>query len=357
MKQKSKAANAVLSLISIGIIAGIICAILQFRQNADKNKTAMPSGVCDIATNESQSNFEQSVSISEYVGTLGESICDSSNSEADIDQTLAQEKPTIRQTTYKRIDGSTFVRLVSGAQVENRTSETNQYIYAQSNLKPDFTISLDGSPQVLILHTHTTEGYELAETDCYDTEQNARTTDEHANVIAVGDEIALQLENAGIGVIHDATYYDCPSNTGCYQRSAQSAKSIISQYPTIKVVLDIHRDSITAADGTRIAPIVEIDNQKAAQAKIIVGCDDGTMNMPDCKQNLRLACLIQNTAEYAYPYLMRAIEFDYCKYNQDISTGSLTIEVGSAANSLEQACCTGRLLGASIAQALLSISS
>ncbi len=353
MKQSKRLSNAALSLMCIAAVALSGCAVMQLRQDTDKE---IPAGVSANPQNEGDNASKESVSISEYISVSGRYDYVVSESESSDSEIQTQTKQTIRQTTYARGDGSAFVNLISGAQVENRTRETNRYVYAQSNLAPDFTISLDGSPQVLILHTHTTEGYELAEADCYDTEQNARTTDDSANVIAIGNEIALQLENAGIGVIHDTAYYDSPSYAGCYQRSAQSAKSIISQYPTIKVVLDIHRDSISALDGTRIAPIVEINGQKAAQAKIIVGCDDGTMNMPDYKQNLRLACLIQNQTEYAYPYLMRAIEFDYNKYNQDISQGSLTIEVGSAANSFEQASYTGELLGNTIAQALLSIS-
>ncbi len=264
---------------------------------------------------------------------------------------------TIRQITYGDGDGGAFVRLTSGAQVKNLTTETSQCLYAQSNLLPEYDISINNGPLVLIIHTHATESYMPVESDYYDEEFNSRTTDKTQNVIAVGDEIARALEQNGIGVVHDATLHDYPTHTGSYKRSAETVRNILAQYPSIKIVLDIHRDSITALDGARIAPVAEIDGKKAAQVMIISGCDDGTMNMPDYMQNFRLACLIQNKTERTYSDLMRPILFDYQKYNQDLTPGSLVIEVGSAANSLEQAKYAGYLLGDSIAQALISIAS
>ncbi len=302
-------------------------------------------------------NDENGIIISEYYGdenwldfVLGDNN-DTNESDAQTEQTSA----TIRQMTYGIQDGGHFVKLTSGAQVKNCTTQTTQCLYAQSNLLPDYTIDIDGSIQVLIIHTHTTEGYEPFESGYFDENSSACTTDSNLNVIAVGQEIKAELEKSGIGVIHDTTYHDYPSHTGCYGRCAQTIQDIMAQYPSIKVVLDIHRDSITALDGARIAPVIEIDGKTAAQAMIISGCDDGTLGMPDYMQNFRLACLIQNYTEKSYKGLMRPILFDYCKYNQDISTGYLTIEVGSAANSLEQAKYTGKLLGKSIADALLSI--
>ncbi len=269
----------------------------------------------------------------------------------------SENDATIRQITYGDGDGGAFVRLASGAQVKNLTTETAQCLYAQSNLLPEYDININNEPLVLIIHTHATESYMPVESYFYDEEFNSRTTDKTQNVIAVGDEISRALEENGIGVVHDTTLHDYPTHTGSYGRSAETIQNILEQYPSIKIVLDIHRDSITALDGTRIAPVAEIDGKKAAQVMIISGCDDGTMNMPDYMQNFRLACLIQNKTERTYSELMRPILFDYQKYNQDITPGSLVIEVGSAANSLEQAKYAGYLLGNTISQALISIAS
>ena len=98
------------------------------------------------------------------------------------------------------------------------------------------------------MHTHTTECYEPYARDRYDSEFSSRTTELDKTVCAVGEEIAAQLEAAGIGVIHDTTVHDYPKYTGAYDRSSERVEELLSEYPSIKVVLDVHRDAIES-DG------------------------------------------------------------------------------------------------------------
>ncbi len=258
---------------------------------------------------------------------------------------------TVLQMSYGEYSGTRFFSLPRAGQVQNKTSVSNQRLYEESQLLPEFRIQKDGSPQVLIMHTHTTESFEPYEREAYDANFNYRTTDNSKNVVMVGDRIAEQLELAGIGVIHDITVHDYPSYTGSYERSAETVKNILVQYPSIKIVLDIHRDAI-GGDGVIKQPVAEINGRKAAQIMIISGCDDGTMNMPDYLKNFRFACLLQQQMESDYPSLTRPILFDYRKYNQDLTTGSILIEVGSHGNTLEQVSCSGELIGKALADAL-----
>ena len=76
------------------------------------------------------------------------------------------------------------------------------------------------------------------------------------------------------------------------------------------------------------------------------------MNMPNCTENFKLACLMQSGFERDYPTLTRPVLFDYRHYNQDLTTGSLLIEVGGHANTLEQAKYSGELIGKSLAKTL-----
>ena len=78
---------------------------------------------------------------------------------------------------------------------------------------------------------------------------------------------------------------------------------------------------------------------------IISGCDDGTMGMPEHLKNFRFACALQSELESSFPGLTRPVLFDYRHYNQDLTTGSLLIEVGSHGNCLEQALYAGELVG------------
>ncbi len=258
------------------------------------------------------------------------------------------------QTTYGQYNGTQYFNLDKAGQVKNLTDIDSKTLLSQSRMRPQFTIELNSEPQVLIMHTHTTESFEPYEREFFDSSFGYRTTDSSKNMVMVGDAIAQQLENAGIVTIHNATIHDYPSYNGSYERSAKTVKSILEEYPSIKVVLDIHRDAIASEDSL-IQPVTEVDGKKASQIMIISGCDDGTMNMPDYLYNFRLACMIQQEMESSYAGLTRPILFDYRKYNQDLTTGSLLIEVGSHGNTLEQSRYAGELIGKSVAEVLLSL--
>lgn len=261
---------------------------------------------------------------------------------------------SVVQMQYGTYSGERFFRLDTAGQVQNETSLTNDILKAESRRLPEFRIRTDGTPQVLIMHTHTTESFEPYERDSYDASFNYRTTDKSRNMVMVGNHIAAKLAEAGIGVIHSDAIHDYPSYTGSYARSAETVRGILAQYPEIKVVLDIHRDAI-GGDGVIKQPVAEIGGRKAAQVMIISGCDDGTMDMPDYLQNFRFASLLQQQMETDWPGLTRPVLFDYRKYNQDLTTGSLLIEVGSHGNTLEQAAYAGDLIGSSLAKALLGL--
>lgn len=265
---------------------------------------------------------------------------------------LESRDGTITAMCYGSFRGDSFINLDRAGQVRNVTSLPNSALLEESRLAPDFKIERDDTPQVLIMHTHATESYEPYERDFYDSSFNSRTTDPNMNMAAVGDAIALQLEAAGIGVIHDVTMHDYPSYNDSYDRSRVTVQKILEENPSIKIVLDIHRDAIERENGERIAPVAEIDGKNAAQVMIISGCDDGTMGMPNYLKNFRFASLLQQQLESDYAGLTRPILFDYRKYNQDLTAGSILIEVGGHANSIDQAVYSGELIGKSLARCL-----
>lgn len=216
------------------------------------------------------------------------------------------------------------------------------------NIKLDKT----DAPQILIFHTHATESYEPYDSETYDTRNTWRTTDNHNNMVAVGNSIEKELKAAGIGVIHDTTQHDYPSYNGSYERSAQTIKAYLKKYPSIKIALDVHRDAIQREDDLIVKPTVEINGKKAAQVMIITGSDDGTMDVPKWRENLRFAAQVQNAIEEDYPHLTRPIFFCYRKYNMDLTTGSILLEMGSNANTLEESVYSGELVGKSLARLL-----
>ena len=261
---------------------------------------------------------------------------------------------SVIRTTYENYEGTAFFALPDGGMVKNLSSLSNEELIQESQMPPAFRIAVNDKPQVLIMHTHTTETYEPLVREHYDPTFNYRTTDNTKNVVAVGDAITQELEAAGICVIHSDAVHDYPSYNGAYERSAETVKAILQEYPSIKVVLDIHRDAI-CTDTTVSQPIITVDGKETAQVMIISGCDDGTMEMPNYLMNFRFACRLQSKMESKYPNLARPILFDYRKYNQDLTTGSLLIEVGSHGNTIEQAVNAGHLIGESLSEVLLEL--
>lgn len=230
--------------------------------------------------------------------------------------------------------------------IKNSTSlsdeEAQQYLEAENPVQ----IDSDG-PQVLIMHTHATESFEPYDADTYDTRHTWRTTDNTQNIVAAGEVMAEAIRSYGIEVLHDETQHDYPSYNGSYERSAVTVQDYLEKYPSIKVVLDVHRDAVQR-DTTLVKPVTEIDGRKAAQLMIIAGCDDGTMDMPNWSKNFRFAAGMQDAIESRYPSLTRPVFFCYRKYNQDLTTGSLLIEIGSHGNTLEEVLYTAQLAGDAI---------
>lgn len=256
------------------------------------------------------------------------------------------------ETFFPQGQGAGYVQSGAGT-VRNCTALSDAEVAAEMMQPLPFAIdTASGAPQVLIMHTHTTETYELAERSWCDPAFSARSTDLSVNMAAVGEEIARELNAAGIVTLHDTTLHDYPSYTGSYAKSNATVSAYLAQYPSIKVVLDVHRDAIQYDDGTRVKPVVTIDGQKAAQVMIICGADRGG-NLPNFRQNLRFASRWQDAMERLYPGLTRPVLFDYRYYNQDLTTGSLLIEMGGHANTLEEAKYSGRLVGKALAALFL----
>lgn len=218
---------------------------------------------------------------------------------------------------------------------------------------PKLKIQNTASPQVLIVHTHTTECYMTEERDYYTDADRTRTTNNSKNIVAVGEILKETLEEEGIGVVHATEKHDYPEYTGSYDRAADTIKKYLKKYPTIKVVIDLHRDSITSSDGTKSALVKEVEGKKAAQVMLVSGCQSGTVTgFDNWKENFRLAVRLQQTMEVMYPGLARPILFTPRRYNQHLTTGSLLIECGTEANTLEQAKYSAKLLGKSLVSTL-----
>lgn len=246
---------------------------------------------------------------------------------------------------------------VLGVHITNLTQNHKDIdIAAALATRPDINIYKNKKPQVLIVHTHTTECYANSYTGTFLKTAATRSRDKDRNVIRIGKEIAAQLKAADIAVIHDTTIHDDPSYSGAYDMAAKTVTNILKKYPSIDVVIDVHRDSITRNENLKIKPTTVIDGKKCAQVMLLMGCDDkGNMKHPDWMRNFCFAVLFQQKLEQMYPGLARPIYFKNGRFNQHLSKGSILLEVGSDVNTLDEAIYAGKLAGKALVATLESL--
>ena len=192
---------------------------------------------------------------------------------------------------------------------------------------------LTGSePTVLIIHTHTTESYTRSPGEVYTESAAFRTLDEDYNMLSVGDALAAQLADRGIRVIHDREFYDYPSYNGSYTRAREAIGNWLEQYPSIVMVLDLHRDA-SGDLSHQLKTAVTLDGKEYAGLMLVVGTDASGLHHPDWQENLALGLKLQTVLEDTLPGITRLISFRAQRFNLDMTEGSLIGEVGAAGDS------------------------
>ena len=258
------------------------------------------------------------------------------------------------ETMFSPSGADTAVEMTIGntAAIKN---ETAYPIDAESVMAAGTALRLQpGVPQILIIHTHSSEAYTPAGLDRYEPSDTTRTEDREHNIIRVGDELARLLEEAGLQVIHDRGVYDYPSYTGSYGRSGAAVEQYLRDYPSIRVVLDVHRDAL-GADGVIYKTVAEEAGTCASQAMLLVGTDESGLDHPAWRENLAFGLYLQNAVVRAHPTLMRPLAVVPQRYNQQLCTGMLILEVGSSGNTMQEALSAVRLFAEGAAPALAAL--
>ena len=218
-----------------------------------------------------------------------------------------------------------------------------------------FKMEKTDKPQVLIMHTHTTETYMTENTDYYTDAFSPRSRDNAVNMVSVGNIVADKLNNAGITALHDTTEHDYPKYTGSYSRAAKTINGYLKKYPSIKIVLDLHRDA-AASGNDKIKLTTEIGGKRAAQVMLVMGSQSGDQtHFPNWKENLKLALRLQQTIENKYPTLARPLSLTPNGYNECLTNGSMLIEFGTDANTVEEAHYSAELVGNALADLFNSL--
>ena len=195
---------------------------------------------------------------------------------------------------------------------------------------------LTGSePTVLILHTHGSESF--APTGDYTETSPYHTTDTSHNMISVGAYVAELLESSGISVLQDTALHDTPSYNAAYNNSRKSIEAYLQEYPSIRLVLDLHRDSFEDEAGNQVVQTVFSQDTAYAPLMFVVGTDNSGLNHPNWQNNLSLALKLQTQLEDICPGICRDISLRAQRFNQDLSESALLVEVGASGNTRQEA--------------------
>lgn len=226
------------------------------------------------------------------------------------------------------------------------------YIHNSTGYKPDTAallagnlkqtadfeyLAASGSPMVLIVHTHATESFcEDGATWCDTTGEYARSKDSSENMIAVGKTLASELERLGISTLHCTVMHDELQYKDSYRRSEESIRAYLEKYPTIRLVIDLHRDAVVQSDGDVVRPVTLCEGKAAAQLMCVVGSSYGGESCPNWEGNLALALKLREGLNAKCDDLCRPPYLKSSTYNQELAPYSLLVEAGAGGNSLEE---------------------
>lgn len=251
----------------------------------------------------------------------------------------APSKPPTLQQTAAAVQALALAGTDAVQIAGNCTYPVDQAALLAQPLRADFSGS---GPKILIVHTHASEAYTPDDTNRYDDAGGFHTDDAACNVIRVGAEMAQVFEEHGIEVIHDTTLNDAAGYGDAYDRMGARIADYLARYPSIQMVLDVHRDAFEAADGTPAGAVVDVDGETSAQLMLVMGTDQGGLYHPDWQENLSCALKVQTLLDRQYPGICRDLALRTARYNQQQTPCSMLVEVGATGNTLPQALTAAR---------------
>ncbi|MFI3115060.1 MAG: stage II sporulation protein P [Clostridia bacterium] len=193
------------------------------------------------------------------------------------------------------------------------------------------------SPEILIVHTHGTESFATDGNYTYFATIDRRSTDKEVSIAKIASILSSNLNDYGISTIYCDEYHDYPEYSGSYDRSLTSINYYLDKYPSIKMVIDVHRDAIIGNSGEHIYSTVDIDGLECAKLMFVVGTNASGLKHDNWQENLNTVVNLQAFIEQENEGIMRSINLRESRFNQHATTGSLLLEVGTSGNTLTQA--------------------
>lgn len=270
------------------------------------------------------------------------------------EETVARSSYPVLQYAPPRRGTAVELRPEDAALVDIRNGAEAEFDAEELIARPlKFDAGADG-PLVLIVHTHGTEAYTPTAEDDYAAAGSYHTEDTRHNVVQVGQVLADRLTARGVETINDDTLCDQESYNDSYLRSAEVIEAYLEKYPSIQMVIDLHRDAIEDDEGNQLAMTAELEGERCARLLLVMGTNVSGMYHPDWEDNLSCALKIQALCEKRFPGWFRQMSVRAQRYNEHLTPCSILLEVGTAGNTLEEATRSAEYFGDTLADLLLS---
>ncbi|MEF9938623.1 MAG: stage II sporulation protein P [Clostridium sp.] len=217
--------------------------------------------------------------------------------------------------------------------VHPTTTAGRDVMKAETFLAEDFSLKGDHrQPQILIYHTHSQEEF-----------ADYSTGNREATIMGVGTYLTGLLEQKGYCVIHDTSVYDLRDGkldrSKAYTYALEGITEILTKYPSIEVVLDIHRDGVKAGthlvqtiNGKQTAPIMFFNGTSQTPSGPIE-----SLQNPYKADNMAFSFQMKLCAEAYFPGFTRKIYLKGLRYNMHLRPRSALIEVGAQTSTYQEA--------------------
>lgn len=267
--------------------------------------------------------------------------------EEEIQEPVSVAVKEILEERFGVLEDVAFSSFLANYYIEDSSTKATEELFRPEVLASyDLTIEKKDEPQILIFHTHGSEGY-----------ADSREGVTEDTVIGVGNLLEQELREVyGYNVIHEKSVFDRKADgtddrNNAYNNALPVITEILEQYPSIEVVIDLHRDSGDARTSV-------INGVKTAKVMLFNGLcrtKDGPITYysnPNLQGNLAFSLHLQVTGNELYPGLMHRIYLKSYRYNMHLKEKYILVELGTHKNTVAEAKAAMKPLAETIATVL-----
>ena len=218
--------------------------------------------------------------------------------------------------------------------VDSSTSINKRIFDVETLLNTELAMKKSSEPQIYIFHTHGASEHFI----------DSKPGDRSESVVGVGTYLTEILQKKyGYQVIHDETEYDRINGkidrNKAYNKAAKGLKNTLKKYPSIQVVIDLHRDGV----GNKVHRLTKVNGKRTAQLMFFNGLSRNRkgeikyLKNDNLQANLSFSLQMKLKCMELYPNLAKPVYLKSYRYNLHMRKRSLLIELGNENNTLQEA--------------------